>query len=243
MRIVILAAGYGTRLYPLTHRIAKPLVPVNGIPMINFLMRKIEGLKKRFPIGEIIVVVNNKFYKSFLKWKDKYNFKVTIYNDGSNSPDDRRGAIRDIKFAMGKKKGDWLVLGGDNLFEDDLSDFMKFSLSKNSSPCIGVVNVGSKKEATRFGIVKLNAKGQIVQMQEKPKKPASTLAATCIYYFPEKSIKLLNEFIRTKEWIDAAGKYISWLSEETKVYGRRLKGQWLDIGHFDSLDSAKKIFK
>lgn len=243
MRIIILAAGYGTRLYPLTYRVAKPLIPINGKPIINFLLDKIDGLSKDFPIKEIIIVANNKFYKKFLKWKKKYRLKVSVFNDGSNSPDDRRGAVRDIKFAMGKKKGDWLILGGDNLFENNLKGFLNFSLSKNCAPCIGLFDVKSKKEASRFGIVKLNKESRVIDFQEKPKKPASTLAATCIYYFPQPSLRFLNAFISKSEWVDASGKYIGWLAKNTKVYGHKLKGRWLDIGHFDSLKLAKKSFK
>jgi len=242
MCIAILAAGYGTRLYPLTLKVAKPLVLVNNKPIINFLFDKLEGLSKHFSLGEVRIVVNNKFYKSFLIWKKKYRISAKIINDGSNSPEDRLGAVKDMKVALGKKKGDWLILGGDNLFEDDLVSFVEFAHKNSPYPSIGLYNVKSKKAATRFGVVKLNSRKQIVKFQEKPKNPISTLAASCIYYFPKQSLGVLDEFIKNNKNVDASGKYIEWLTKESKVFGYTLKGDWIDIGHFDSLKEAKKKF-
>lgn len=242
MRITILAAGYGTRLYPLTLKVAKPLVLINNKPIINFLFDKLKGLDKYFPLGEVTVVANNKFYKSFLVWKKKYRISAKIINDGSNSPEDRLGAIKDMKLALGRKKTDWLILGGDNLFEDDLINFVKFARKNSPYPSIGFYDVKSKKVATRFGVVKLNNRRQIVRFQEKPRNPISTLAASCIYYFPKHSLGVLNEFIKNNKNVDASGKYIEWLAKESKVFGYTLKGDWIDIGHFDSLKEAKEKF-
>lgn len=242
MRIAILAAGYGTRLYPLTLKIAKPLISINGKPMINFLIDKIKILSNKYDVEEIRIIVNNKFYKSFLAWKKKYKIKAKIINDGSNSNDDRLGAIKDMKLVLGDIKSDWLVLGGDNLFEDDLLGFVKFSSEKKPYSCIGLCDVRSKKAATRFGIVTLNKSKRIIKFQEKPRKPSSTLAASCVYFFSKKSLKFLNSFIRNNINIDASGKYIGWLSREDKVFGYALDGKWIDIGHFDSLKEAEKTF-
>jgi len=243
MHIAILAAGYGTRLYPLTKKIAKPLVLVNNKPMINYLFDKVEGLVNSFGVREVRVVVNNKFYKDFLVWKKKYKVKVKIVNDGSNSPSDRLGAIKDMKFAIGKTKADWLVLGGDNLFQDDLLGFIKFAKKNKPYPSVGLYDVKSRKMATRFGVVKLNQRKRISKFQEKPKKPLSTLAASCVYFFPKQSLNLFESFINQNENVDASGKYIGWLSEESKVFGYTLKGKWIDIGHFDSLKQAEEDFK
>ena len=243
MRIAILAAGYGTRLYPLTERIAKPLVLVNNKPMINYLIDKIEALGRNFPIEEVRVVVNNKFYKSFLTWKKEYKVKAEVLNDGSNSPEDRLGAIKDMKFVIGPTKADWLVLGGDNLFQDDLTKFIKFAKGKSPYPSIGLYDVKYKKMATRFGVVTVNKRKRIVKFQEKPKKPLSTLAASCVYFFPKQSLSLFDSFITNNENIDASGRYIAWLAKESKVFGYTLEGKWIDIGHLDSLKQARQEFK
>ncbi|MFH1504465.1 MAG: nucleotidyltransferase family protein [Candidatus Omnitrophota bacterium] len=243
MKVVILAAGYGTRLYPLTLRIAKPLLPVNKKPMINYLIDKIEVLKKHFPIEEIRIVVNDKFYGSFLKWKKKYKVQAKIINDGSANPDDRRGAVGDIKFAIKNIKTDWLVLGGDNLFDDNLINFVRFALKNKPHSSLGLYDVRTKKKAARFGIVKLNKKKRVVEFLEKPKNPPSTLAASCVYFFPEQSLNLLKLFIHANAGVDASGKYIEWLSEKDKVFGWTFEGRWIDIGHLDSLRKAGEMFR
>lgn len=243
MRVAILAAGYGTRLYPLTFKIAKPLLLVNNKPIINFLVDKIKILRKHFPVEEVRIVVNNKFYKSFLIWRKKYRVRAEILNDGSDSPKERLGAVKDIKFAIKKVKADWLILGGDNLFEDNLIKFLKFALEKKPYPSIGLYDVKSKRVARRFGVVMLNRKRRITRLDEKPKEPVSTLVASCIYFFPKQSLDLLYKFIGEDENVDAAGKYIGWLARETKVFGYILEGKWFDIGHFDSLKLAEKFFR
>lgn len=243
MKVAILAAGYGTRLYPLTYHTAKPLLKIGKKPMLNFLLDKINVLRKSFSIDEVRVVVNHKFYKDFLAWKKKYKVKATIINDGSTSPDDRLGAIGDMRLSIGKDKSDWLILGGDNLFDDDLSEFLKFAKDKKNSPSIGLYDVKSKKEATRFGIVSLNARSRIIKFAEKPKKPASTLAASCVYFFPKQSLSLLGNFVKKHKNVDASGRYIAWLVRTAKVFGYTLKGRWIDIGHINSLKLAAKLFK
>ena len=243
MNVVILVAGYGTRLYPLTYNIAKPLLPINGKPILNFITDKIKDFPARYKPKRLVVVANNKFYRSFLTWDRKYKIKSKVINDGSNSPDDRKGAIKDIKLGIKNVKEDWLVVGGDNLFEDDLKNFIKFAYKNRPYPTIALYDVKSKKEATRFGIVRLNSLKRIVEFQEKPKKPKSTLAASCVYFFPKQSLKLLNEYLTTQKHLDHSGRYIAWLAQKTKVFGYTLKGRWLDIGHFDSLKLAKKLFK
>jgi len=242
MKIGILAAGYGTRLYPLTYHIAKPLLAVNKKPMINFLIDKVRILEKKFSIDEVRIVVNHKFYKDFLTWKKKYKVKAKILNDGSTSPENRLGAIKDMQFAISSTKADWLILGGDNLFDDSLSGFLDFCLANKPYPSIGLYDVKSKKDATRFGIVSLNSKKRIVKFAEKPKKPDSTLAASCVYFFPRESLGLLKTFVREYKKVDASGRYIAWLTRESKVFGYVLKGKWIDIGHFDSLKLAEKTF-
>ncbi|MFA7677407.1 MAG: nucleotidyltransferase family protein [Candidatus Omnitrophota bacterium] len=242
MRIAILAAGYGTRLYPLTLKVAKPLVPVNDKPMIDYLIEKIVNLKKKFTIKEVRVVVNNKFFEDFVSWNAKSKIKAKIINDGSNSPEDRLGAVGDMRLAIGGIKEDWLILGGDNLFQDDLVEFVKFSLANRPYPTTGLYDVKSKKEATRFGVVKLNTRNRIAAFEEKPRNPFSTLAASCVYFFPRQSLSVMDRFVKSNENVDASGRYIAWLVKKSKVYGTVLKGKWIDIGHFDSLKRAEKEF-
>lgn len=244
MKVIILAAGYGTRLYPLTLELPKSLIPVNNKPVINFSIDKVSNLRKKIAIDEVKVVSNNKFYKDFLRWKEDYKIEgVQIINDGSNTPCERLGAIKDIKFAIDKsKKDDWLIIGGDNLFEDDLVDFLKFAVEKKPFVSVGLYEVFSKKEACRFGVVRLNEEQQLIELKEKPKIPFSTLIATCLYFLPQDSLDFLEKFIQEEDGVDAAGKYISWLIKQFKVFGYKLNGRWIDIGHYDALKEAEREF-
>ena len=243
MNVLILAAGYGTRLYPLTHTVAKSLIPINEKPIINFLTDKIVGLKQELSIDQTKVVVNNKFYKDFLEWEKGIEIEADILNDGSNTNDDRLGAIKDIKFGIGDQKGDWLILGGDNIFDDDLKEFVEFARSKKPYPVIGLYDIGDIKDASKFGVVKLNSDQQIVEFQEKPENPASTLIASCVYFFPQDSLSFLDYYLKSESHVDQAGRYISWMASQTKVFGYTLKGNWLDIGHHESLKTAERMFR
>jgi len=243
MRILILAAGYGTRLYPLTLKVAKPLINVNGVPVINFLMDKVSGIRKRFPVEELRIVANNKFYESFITWQKEYNIDINIINDGSNSPDDALGAVGDISLAIEGELSDWLVLGGDNLFEDDLIEFIEFAQRKKPHPSIGLYDIRGMGEASRFGIVNVDDQKEITNFQEKPENPLSTLAACCVYFFPKESLDLIEVFISQDGNVDTSGKYIEWLVKERKVFGHTLRGKWIDIGDFQALKLAEKEVK
>ncbi|MCM8819797.1 MAG: nucleotidyltransferase family protein [Candidatus Omnitrophica bacterium] len=242
MRVLILAAGYGTRLYPLTLELPKPLIKIKNKPIINFLIDKILTLEKYFKIEDVRVVTNNKFYNTFLEWKNIYKINAKIFNDGTNSPQDRLGAIKDIQFAIETINDDWLIIGGDNLFEDTLVEFLKFSQKNKPYVTIGVCKLKNKKDASKFGIVELDANGCILRFEEKPKIPFSDLAASCIYFFPKESLYLLKEFLDSKKNTDASGKYISWLVKNNKVFGYILNGRWFDIGHFEILKMVEKEF-
>lgn len=242
MRILILAAGYGTRLYPLTLNLPKSLVPVCNKPLMNFLIEKVDVVRGKFSVKSVSAVSNNKFYKDFLKWKEKHKVSIDIINDGSNTPEDRLGAVKDIEYSIAGKYDDWLILGGDNLFEDNLIGFLDFAYKKRS-PCVGLFDVKDKRIASRYGVVAMNKNKRIIKLAEKPKKPFSTLAATCIYFFPKTSLKFLSAFVKKEKRPDASGKYIKWLIEKTAVYGYVFSGSWTDIGQIDSLLIAEKKYK
>jgi len=243
VRVLFLAAGYGTRLYPLTVNTAKTLININNTPMINFLVAKIEALRSTVKINEEVVVSNSKFYRDFVSWKKKYKLKMSILDDGSTSPEDRLGAVGDINFSIKKsRKDDWLVLGADNIFDWSLKMFLKYCLKKRPYPVVGLYDIRKRHFASRFGVVKMNRQNIIKEFQEKPHNPKSTTVATCIYFFPKESLTFIDAFLKAHR-ADAAGKFLEWLIGQTKVYGYTFRGTWLDIGHKDSLNKAEKIWR
>lgn len=239
MEVIILAGGYGTRLYPVTHNVSKALLPIGDKTLIDFLIEKIRNI----PVKNINVVTNNKFYKDFISWKQNYSLPIKVYNDGTETPEDRLGAIGDIEFVINKAniEDDILVLGGDNLFDWDLEEFCNFA-GKTKNPVVGLFDIKDLDKAKRFGITEIDGNNRIKDFQEKPENPKSTLAGTCVYSFNKDSIRFLHEYSKKSKNRDTTGKYIDWLLERTDVYGYVFRGMWLDVGHKDTLASAKKLF-
>lgn len=241
---VVLAAGYATRLYPLTLHIPKPLLYVRrGQTVIDFI---VDNLKqdvccgRGFSLREIVVVTNSKFYAAFSSWAAgrRTCAPLVILDDRTRSNDDRLGAVGDIHFAVRRRniRDDLLVVGGDNLFDRGFGRFLDFAARHSPHPSLGLFDLGSRTEAARFGVVTLAADGHLDTFEEKPAHPKSSLVATCLYYFPRRTLPLLQRYVADRSTSkDAPGSYIRWLKEREAVYGMALeKGHWHDIGHLDS---------
>jgi len=244
VKALILAAGYATRLYPLTKEYPKPLLEVKDKPIINYIVDKLGAVSG---IDEICVVTNNKFIPAFRKWAKsvKSPKKITLVNDLTKSNRDRLGAIGDINFAIKKLKvqDDFLVVGGDNLFSGSLKGFLYFSTRKYPAVTIGIYRLKQKKDASLYGVVKLDKQERVVDFEEKPDHPKSCLVAMCLYYIPKGHLTLINEYIRNKKIkTDATGSYIAWLKEKVEVYGYVFNGSWFDIGDYKYLNAAKNNF-
>lgn len=240
MKVIILAAGYGTRLYPLTLHTPKGLLDIGRRKLIDFIIEKLNILQ----VGRVFVVTNNRFYGAFLRWvKECSLFSIEIINDGSNSPEERLGALGDIELVIEKKRivEDILVLGSDNIFTWDLEEFITFS-RKKKSVCIGLYDVGDRELARRFGIAEIDDNFRLISFEEKPSTPKSTLAGTCIYFFPAHTLKYIREYTSSGYNKDTSGQYISWLREKISIFGFKFEGDWLDIGQKDTLELARKFF-
>ena len=245
MKVLILAAGYGTRLYPATKYIPKPLLEVNGSPLIEYILDKVEGLNS---LSKIIIVTNGRFFEKFKNWgkTSRLKKKIRIINDGSTDPKDRLGAVADFYLGV-KKEGaddDYLVLGGDNFLDEPLEKFIAFARKKKPAVSVGIVDVKSKIEARNYGIVVLNGSKQVVDFQEKPIHPKSSLAAMCLYYFPREKLSLAGKCMAgSRRCFDSIGKYIGWLSKEDKVYGFTFKKMWFDVGRPETYRKLNRILK
>ena len=242
MKTIILAAGYATRLWPLTLNTPKPLLRVGKKPMIEHIFASLENIKY---INDIYIVTNTKFVRNFKDWKKSYRGgkKISVIDDGMKALKDRRGSIGDIIFSIDKRNitTDILVIAGDNVFDFDLTDFIKNAKANSPSTTIGLYDVGSIKLAKEYGIVALDKSCKITSFKEKPKQPKSTLAAMCLYCFPKQKIRLLKKYKRDGNPLDLAGSFIRWLSRKEPVYGHIFKGKWLDIGDKKSLKRSQSI--
>lgn len=244
MRVLILAAGYGTRLYPLIVDTPKPFLKIADKSLIDYLLdcvKEMEGLK------EVLVVTNNKFYTHFTQWAAThaaFPAPIEIVNDGTNTPDDRLGSVGDIQFAL-KQCGlneDLLVLGGDNLFDYSLAPGVVFARKQSPHVTVGLYDIGSREDAKKFGVVAMDQTGKVTSFEEKPSEPKSSLIAMCFYYFPKETLGFVDTYLKETGKKDKAGDYIRWLSENKGVYGFQFQGKWFDIGSIEAYNEAQKNF-
>ena len=244
MKALILAAGYAVRLYPLTHSYPKPLLEVNKRPIIDYIVDKLEEIEE---LEEIIVVTNNKFISVFKKWAKglKISKPVSVLNDLTLTPEDKLGAIGDMAFSIKNKriKDDLLVVGGDNLFDINLVDFLSFAKHKKSYTSIGIYDIKDRVQASKYGVIKIDKTNKIIDFKEKPENPRSTLVAMCLYYFPKVKLKLIGQYLGNKKHkSDAMGFYIDWLRKTDLVYGFVFGGKWYDIGDKSFYSKARETF-
>jgi glucose-1-phosphate thymidylyltransferase len=246
MNILILAAGYATRLYPLTLTKAKPLLEVAGKPMMEWV---IDNLAPIAGIEKVYVVTNSKFAADFQSWADGYNrahakLAFEIVNDGSTSDADKLGAIGDLNFVIQKygiDTSDLLVVAGDNLFNESLGAFGTFCNQKKQ-PVLGVYDVGSLNEAKKYGVVAVGADGTITQFVEKPADPPSTLIGIALYFYPAATVKMIAQYLAEGNNPDQPGRFVQWLYPRTPVQTWRVPGTWFDVGSKETLEEANRIF-
>ncbi len=243
MKVIILAAGYATRLYPLTLDTPKCLLSVGGQSILDALCHKISALGE---VDEVIVITNAKFYGKLKSWKKKAPLRVPvrILNDGTLSNETRLGAIGDLSFAI-KECGihdDILMLASDNLFEEDLQGFLEFSIKNKGAVSVALHDIRDPKlAANRYGVLEVNAEKEVVSIEEKPAHPKSSLIGMGVYYFPKSTLEWVREYLKDKEAKDAPGHYIRWLVGRVKIFGFTFSGMWYDIGDLAALEEANKI--
>jgi len=245
MKALILAAGYATRLYPITNHKPKTLLTIKGKPIIEYIIAKIEHLKE---INQILIITNHRYIKEFEHWLQNYpsTLPIKIIDDGSMNGDDKRGSVGDIAFAIKQEKieEDLLVVGGDNMFTFNLDKFMETARNSRPHSVVGTYNLNGKFQLNKFGVVKLDDKNRIVDFQEKPSvHTGSSLVAMCLYFFPSEKLPMIHEYLSQQNNPDQSGHYISWLTRQDTVYNHTFnEGSWLDIGDIDSYTEAVFTF-
>lgn len=245
MNVVILAAGYATRLYPLTLTQPKPLLPVAGKPMIDHVL---DNLAPMGGIDRVCIVTNAKFADHFQKWADHYRatkakLNFTIVNDRSTDDSNKLGAIGDLHLVLTREKiaDDIIVVAGDNLFNQTLENFGQFCREKNA-PVLAVYDVGNLDEIRKYNSISVDGEGRITFFEEKPKNPTSTITGIALYYYPKSTLPMIRQYIAEGNNPDQPGRLIQWLYTRTPVYTWRVPGIWFDIGSKDALEEANRVF-
>ncbi len=245
MKVLILAAGYATRLYPLTLTQPKPLLPVAGKPMVEYVLDNLA------PIGgldRIYVVTNAKFATHFQQWADHYRatkakLNFAIINDGSTDDANKLGAIGDLHLVLTRENidADLIVVAGDNLFSEPLTDFGRFCREKHA-PVLAIYDVGSLELVKKYCALGLDPEGRITSFEEKPKQPASTLTGIALYFYPRPVLPLIRQYVAEGNNPDQPGRLIQWLYPRQPVYTWRVPGLWFDIGAREALEEANRVF-
>ena len=242
MKALILAAGYGLRLKPLTDSTPKPLLEVAGKPVLEHLLDKLKKVKE---VKEILIVTNHRFYDSFRIWLNHYaSFQtIKLIDDGTLSNDDRLGAVGDINFVLKEEdlQDDLLVIAGDNLFSFSLPVFIDFFQSKSKTTVAFHDLKDVEKVRKKFGVGILDG-SKLLAFDEKPAQPKSSLASTACYFFKKDDLSYIEDLVKMGK-VDAPGNLIKYLAEQSKVHAFVFDNHWFDVGSFESLEEAKKMYE
>jgi glucose-1-phosphate thymidylyltransferase len=231
VKALILAAGYATRLKPLTDDRPKQLLPVGGRPIVDWIVEKIHDAG----IEDVHLVTNARFAPMFAEWSKATG--VTVHDDGTTTNETRLGAIGDMQFV--DLDDDLLVIAGDNLFDSSLADFVEF-WRRHDQPAsaLAVYDVGTKELARLYGVVSVDEHDRVADFVEKPEDPPSTLAATATYLYPRAHARLVDTYLAEGNPPDQPGNYVAWLHRREPVYAFRFAGGWYDIGDHGQLLEA-----
>lgn len=235
MKCIIIAAGYATRLYPLTENFPKPLLKVGGKTILDYLIDDVEPM-----IDEFIVVTNHKFAKIFEDWA-KTKKKVRIIDDGTQTNETRLGAVKDIQLAAKDIEDDVLVMAGDNLLDFSLKGFVEFIKEKRTS-CVMCHEENDLKKKQKTAIITVDAENKVLTYEEKPKEPKGNLAVPPFYVYRHEDIRRIQEALDEGCGYDAPGSFAAWLSHKTPMHAYIMPGHRYDIGDLKSYEDVKKRF-
>lgn len=243
MKAIILAAGYATRLYPLTLNQPKALLPIGGQPIIDSIVNQINTIDA---VDEIYVVTNHKFASHFEQWAKevKSNTPIVVLDDGTMTEETRMGAIGDIDFVIKQKKidDDLLVIAGDNFFTYRLADYYAFFKSKNRD-CVCVKKWEDAATLNQFGIALLDDDAKVLDIEEKPEKPKSNTVVFATYMYLRETVPLFAQYLKEGNKPDAPGYFPAWLYKRKDVYAYTFSGECYDVGTHESYKEVCALYQ
>lgn len=234
MICAVLAAGYATRLYPLTENFPKPLLKVREKTILDWLL---DDIDKTCEVGRYVVISNHKFADHFRDWAEGATLSapIAVLDDGSVSNETRLGAVRDIQFAIDSVGADedMLVIAGDNVLDFSLGRFVDYARSADAS-CLMRYRETDVKRLKKCGVMEIGEAGRVTRMEEKPEIPFSAWCTPPFYYYKRRDLPLIREAIDAGLNVDAPGSLMAWLAEKTAVYAMEMPGKRYDIGNLES---------
>ena len=241
MKCLILAAGYATRLYPLTENFPKPLLDVGGKTILDWLLDDVEASGK---IDEYAVVTNHKFACHFEKWASGRSEKITVVDDGTTANETRLGAVRDIQYALEKTgfDDDILIMAGDNLLDFSLIKFIEYAIAAGTS-CIMRYYEPSEAKLHKCGVVEVDEHDLILSMEEKPAEPRSHWCCPPFYFYRRQDVARIPEGMAAGCGVDAPGSFVAWLATKVPIRAMEMPGHRYDIGTLDSYKAAQATYQ
>jgi glucose-1-phosphate thymidylyltransferase len=251
MKALVLAAGYATRLRPLTDDTAKALLELAGRPMLDYVCDRID---EAADVDELHVISNARFAADLERWAKARagRLRPLVHDDGTRCNEERLGAIGDIRLVIeraGLEGEDLLVVAGDNLFDFSLGAQVEFWRSRReihegaAVSCVAVQRCPSSQILSFYGVAVLSENGRVLDFVEKPSRPPSDLIATAAYVFAGEHIALVADYLAAGNSHDQPGNFLAWLYSREPVYGFAFDGFWLDIGDREQLRAADEIMR
>lgn len=248
MQVLILAAGYATRLYPLTENFPKPLLEVAGKPILDHLIDDLETAKDDSgnPIVDgYVVVSNHKFANIFRDWVENHPLKekLLLVDDGTSTNETRLGAVKDIVLGIdeGKIDDDLFVMAGDNLLSFSLTKFVEYAKEKRTT-CVMRFYEGNEARLHKVGVLEVDDNDRILSMEEKPANPKSHWVCPPFYFYRKEDLPLIPKGIEEGCGTDAPGSMIAWMCTKTTIHAMEMPGRRFDIGNLESYEAVKKEF-
>jgi len=252
MKCLILAAGYATRLYPLTENFPKPLLKVGEKTILDWLIDDISTIavdgnispEGERLVDEFIVISNHKFARHFKQWAASCKAVVSVVDDMTDSNESRLGAVKDISFAIKEKnvKDDMLVIAGDNVLDFSLTRFISYAKDKKTS-CVMRYYEADEKRLSKCGVLKIDSDDRILEMEEKPQKPESNWCCPPFYFYRSQDAALIDKAIEEGCGVDAPGSLVVWMSSKVTVHAMEMPGSRYDIGNLESYRQVSETYK
>ena len=241
MKTVILAAGYATRLYPLTENFPKPLLKVGQKAILDWL---IDDIHTSTLVDEYVVISNHKFADCFREWARTSDKPITVVDDGTSTNETRLGAVKDIQFAVEAQniRDDMLVIAGDNVLDFSLVPFIRFGI-ENDCSCIMCYEENDLAKQQRTAIISVDGENRITSYEEKPKEPRSNLAVPPFYFYKAQDLRRIPEALAAGCGYDAPGSFAAWLSRQTAMKAWPMPGSRYDIGNLESYEKIRKSYR
>jgi glucose-1-phosphate thymidylyltransferase len=243
MKTVLLAGGYAKRLWPLTKDRPKPLLPVAGKPIIEYIVDELEKIEE---LKEIYISTNLPFETNFKDWLNNYRSskEIKLVIEETKSEKEKLGSIGALNFLIHRLglSDDLLIIGGDNLFDFDISDLIDFYRAKKKSVVLLYDMEEKERVKGKYGVLEINSDLKIINLEEKPEVPKSTLISTACYIFTKADLAMIKEYLASGNNPDAIGFFLSWLCKKSDLYGLIHSGIWFDIGSFDEYERANAVY-